>query len=1140
MQASPSAAPAPVVDEYRIVRSLGRDGGGAVFLAHDRSLDRAVVLHVLPADIEAAAALVDAARALAGVSHPSLCRIHRIRESGPRPCIIQNFERGERLEAVARPMATRGALDVGRALAGAIAALHAAGVAHGDVRADRVILGRTGTPCLLGLRAARAAASPEALAKDVAALVAIVERIADPELRSSIARLGRGGPLTAEQLRDALDALARPSQGPETLAANPYRGLRPFEPEHASVFFGRKAEVDEALARMRREPWLLVVGPSGAGKSSLVRAGIGPAIAAGGLGERARWDVATLVPGPRPLSALAAALAPLFAREASELAAELRAHPAAAGRLARERTEAGLLLFVDQLEETMTIAEPAERDAFLDALSRFSALAPGVRAIVTLRTDFLDRLTGLGTFGRDLMRATFVLSPMRAEGLRHAIVGPARARGFEMETASMVDALAAEARTDAGTDALPLLSFVLAELWTERDAARRVLPQGALTRLGGAAAALARHGDTVLATLAAPERRAARRILLALVTASGTRARRTRAELTGPGGAGSDAALEALIRGRLVVAGETYEIAHEALVRAWPRLRAWLDEASDARAAAARLAAAASEWVRLGHGAGLLWSAKQLRDLEIAGALDGASDAARSFVAASRAAERRARLRRGALALGVPLAVIVAGASVWGVAAARHRAAVTRAVEAARSLDTRVAERARVAEAMRADALAVFEKDDLGPAERLWKQMLALEADIDGQRRDVEAAVAGALALDPGDRGARALAADVALARLLAAERLHEGALQRELRAKLDIYDDGSRAALLRAPARVLVESDPEATLTLARYREDATGRLVETDGRPLAAREEQSLEAGSYLIVAEAPGRAAARYPFLARRGEGRALRVVLARGVDVPEGMVYVPAGRSLYGSNDDEATREFFAHEPAHDVEVGAFLIARTEVTNLEYMGYLLALPASERKARLPAGLVLMEDGRIAWRLREKTLAPGEPYCNGAPCVDWLRLPVDGANQEDGARFAAWMAGSGRLPGARLCTGREWERAARGADDRLYPSGNGELGASDACTLASYGGDAARAGPCAAGTHPSSRSPFGVDDMAGSEWEWTSGAPDIAQPKQGAVRGAGWVDFGMYLSSANRGFTPVGARYSTYGVRLCADAR
>jgi len=61
-----------------------------------------------------------------------------------------------------------------------------------------------------------------------------------------------------------------------------------------------------------------------------------------------------------------------------------------------------------------------------------------------------------------------------------------------------------------------------------------------------------------------------------------------------------------------------------------------------------------------------------------------------------------------------------------------------------------------------------------------------------------------------------------------------------------------------------------------------------------------------------------------------------------------------------------------------------------------------------------------------------------------------------------------------------------------------------------------------------------------MAGSEWEWTSGAPDIAQPKQGAVRGAGWVDFGMYLSSANRGFTPVGARYSTYGVRLCADAR
>src|SRR5205814_1205645 len=80
----------------------------------------------------------------------------------------------------------------------------------------------------------------------------------------------------------------------------------------------------------------------------------------------------------------------------------------------------------------------------------------------------------------------------------------------------------------------------------------------------------------------------------------------------------------------------------------------------------------------------------------------------------------------------------------------------------------------------------------------------------------------------------------------------------------------------------------------------------------------------------------------------------------------------------------------------------------------------------------------------------------YCNGpVGCVDWARLPVDGASREDGEQFAAWLARSGRVPGARLCTDREWERAARGADDRRYPNGNGDPGPNDACPLDTYGG-------------------------------------------------------------------------------------
>jgi formylglycine-generating enzyme required for sulfatase activity len=294
-------------------------------------------------------------------------------------------------------------------------------------------------------------------------------------------------------------------------------------------------------------------------------------------------------------------------------------------------------------------------------------------------------------------------------------------------------------------------------------------------------------------------------------------------------------------------------------------------------------------------------------------------------------------------------------------------------------------------------------------------------------------------------------------------------------------------------------------------------------------------------VIVAEAGERYSTRYPFLVRRGEERTLRVVLPRAVDVPDGMLYVPAGRTPYGSSDDEGARVFLTAQPTHDVEIGAFLIARTEVTNGDYVAFLQALSGSERRTRLPGGLTLAEDGRIVWKLRDRTFAPGEAYCNGIqPCVDWARVPVDGASREDGEHFAEWLSRSGRVPGARLCTDREWERAARGADERRYPSGNGELGPDDACILTAYGGDVLRAGPCAAGTHPRSRSPFGVDDMTGSVWEWTSGPLDVARPGEAVGRSATWSHDGMYLLISNRSTGAVRERLRTDGLRVCADTR
>jgi formylglycine-generating enzyme required for sulfatase activity len=449
---------------------------------------------------------------------------------------------------------------------------------------------------------------------------------------------------------------------------------------------------------------------------------------------------------------------------------------------------------------------------------------------------------------------------------------------------------------------------------------------------------------------------------------------------------------------------------------------------------------------------------------------------------------------------------------------------------------------ARAAEEVRARAFEAFERDDWGPAEVLWKDALAREEDTDRRRREVVETTGRALELDPHDAAARALAADATFERLLAAERLYKKSLVGALGADLDVYDDGSRRARLREAGHMTATTDPPgAKLLLARYREDDARRLVETDAASVAPDERRVLEPGSYVLTAEADGRAPVRYPFLLRRGEESVLRIVLPRAEDVPPGMIYVPAGRTLYGSGDDEGTRGFFMHQPRHDVEVGAFLISRTEVTNGEYIAFLEALPSAERNAKMPQQLTPLSGGGFAWELDGRVLGPGEPYCSGAePCADWSRLPVLGTDRVDAEAFVEWLARSGRLARARLCTDREWERAARGADDRQFPAGNADPAPTEACTAATYGGDVRHGVPCVVGTHPGSRSPFGVDDLTGNAWEWTSGAANVAHPTQGITRGAAWDSFSLFLAISNRGVQLITARARPFGLRVCADVR
>jgi hypothetical protein len=129
-----------------------------------------------------------------------------------------------------------------------------------------------------------------------------------------------------------------------------------------------------------------------------------------------------------------------------------------------------------------------------------------------------------------------------------------------------------------------------------------------------------------------------------------------------------------------------------------------------------------------------------------------------------------------------------------------------------------------------------------------------------------------------------------------------------------------------------------------------------------------------------------------------------------------------------------------------------------------------------------------------------------------VDWRKLPVSAIVLEDALAYLQWLDRTGQVPGARLCTEHEWERAARGADDRLFPSGD-SLEPSSANFDETYGRSPRAFGPDAVGSHPASDSPFGVADLAGNVWEWTT---SCSVGQEVTYRGGSWYESRMNARS------------------------
>lgn len=495
----------------------------------------------------------------------------------------------------------------------------------------------------------------------------------------------------AGALLRALEAFLPGRYAPELrLDESPYAGLAPFQEADASRFFGRAQEIAAVVNKVRERPVVALVGPSGAGKSSFVRAGVIPALKRSGE----NWEALVVRPGRSPLAALAGLAAPMLGTSLS-VADELAEHRALEERLSTEpgfvgallRTRArrenkNLLLFVDQFEELYTmLSNPVERRAFTASLAAIAddPTSP-IRLVLSMRSDFLDRVPEDPGFMAELSQGLVFLGPPGEAGLREAIVAPAQLAGYHFDDPAIVDDMVTHLATTPG--ALPLLQFAATRLWDQRDAARKLLTTETYRSIGGVTGALASHADEVIGKFNAVAAQLIRAIFVRLVTPERTRAIVSLEELRelhrNP--AQLQTILDELVQARLLTiqtssGSATVEIVHESLLQSWPTLRRWLDESSEDAAFIQELRNASKMWHAKNRPEDLLWRGELALEAErfhrrYKGDL---ADLQRAFLEQVRALRtREARLRRVLAGAAVTISVLVAMAATIGLMVVRR------------------------------------------------------------------------------------------------------------------------------------------------------------------------------------------------------------------------------------------------------------------------------------------------------------------------------------------------------------------------------------------------------------------------------------------------------------------------------------
>lgn len=413
--------------------------------------------------------------------------------------------------------------------------------------------------------------------------------------------------------------------GPKRPATNPFKGLRPFGVDDATSFFGRDALVAELLRSIQRGQRLVaLVGTSGSGKSSVVRAGLMPALAKAAIEGSDRWLVASMMPGAHPFAEIEAALLRTRMDAPASLTEQLTGDDAGLVRASRRilpDDDSRLVLIIDQFEELFTLVDdPSVRERFLsNIVTAVDDPHRRITVVITLRADFYGQQLTHPEFGARLGSGVVNVTAMTAEELEAAALRPAEEQGVAFEPA-LLGRLIADVGTQPGS--LPLFQFTLTELFDRR--ASDTLAVASYRSMGGIDGALQRRASALYDELDRPQQEAARQLFLRLVVVGDDdqRSRRRVAAREVVSLAVDTIAMQQVIerfgQHRLLsfdsdrlTGAPTVEVAHEALLTAWPALEQWIDESRDDLRRHASLATALREWQLAGeHDEYLLTSAR--------------------------------------------------------------------------------------------------------------------------------------------------------------------------------------------------------------------------------------------------------------------------------------------------------------------------------------------------------------------------------------------------------------------------------------------------------------------------------------------------------------------------------------------------